>query len=126
MSVMFVEGRGLPASIRKSDMGHYLGARYGDAGTDIANTARNISPWDFLTGIFVTKPAQAAQAQAEIAAAQAQSAAISAQERQSTLRTAMLAGAGVLGLLALVAVVRRPAAHVGGYRKSRRTRRSRR
>lgn len=120
MSVMFVEGRGLPAAIRKADMGHY-----GDGWTDLAQAGKNISPWDFLTGVFVTKPAQAAEAQAQIAEAQAQSAAISAQERQSTLRTAMLAGAGILGLLALVMVVRRPAARVGGY-KSRRSRRSRR
>jgi len=113
MSIMFVEGRGLPKEFRQADLG--------DAGSDIANLVQKASPWDFLTGVFVTKPAQQAAEQAAVAQSQAQAAAQMQAQQQNTLRTAMLMGAGVLGLLAVVAVMRRPAARVAGYhRRSKR------
>ncbi len=124
MSVVFTEGRALPKELR-GDFG-----RYGDAGSDIAAGLKAVSPWDFLTGIFVDKPKAEAAAQVALAQTNAQNLAANDQllaARQKTLRTAALAGAGVLGLLVLVIAMkphRAPA--VAGYRKSRRSKRSRR
>lgn len=118
MSIVFTDSREMPKEFRQADMG-----RYGDAGSDAVNFIEKASPWDFLKGVFVDKPAAAAANQAVIAQAQAQSAAMMQSQQQDTLRTAMLLGGGVLALLAIVSVLRRPApARVGGYRRSKRSR----
>jgi len=122
MSVFFTEGRGLPKEFTRADMG-----RYGDTGSDIANIIEKASPFDFLTGVFVTKPAQERAAQVAIAQSQAEEAAVYQQAKQKTTRTVVMVGAGLLGLLALVMIMRpRPAAAVAGYRKHSRRSRSRR
>lgn len=103
-------------------MGHYRA--YGDdALTGIANVVQKASPWDFLTGIFVTKPAQAEAAQVELARLQAQAVGQQAAARAQTLKYALLAGAGVVGVLVLVIALKPRRAAVAGYRKSKRSRR---
>ncbi len=128
MSVIFYEGRKAPASLR-----HLAGFRgtqtdgQGDIGQQVSSIVTAASPWNLLKGIFVDKPQAEAANQAAIAQAQAQEAGIVAQEKADTLRTAMMVGGGVLGVVLLVSLLRRPApARVAGYRKSRRSRRSRR
>ena len=126
MSVVFVEGRELPKNFRV-DGYHGYGA---DTGQDITNIARAISPWDFLKGTFVDKPIAQAQAQAEISATQAQTAIAMQQEadiqKRATMKTVLLAGAGLAGLFALVLILRPAPRATAGYRKSRRSKRSRR
>ena len=117
MTVVFYEGRRAPVGLRH--MNGYGGDTFTEAGA-VAFT-KAISPWDFLTGVFVTKPAAEAANQAAIAQSQAQEAGIVAQGKAEMIRTAMMVGGGVLGIVVLVSLLRRPApARVGGYRKSRR------
>lgn len=119
--ITFVEGRQLPPEFKKLDLGHH----YGDALTDIGNIVQKASPWDFLKGIFVDKPMAEQQAQIAIQQQQAAVAEQSLLSRQVTTKTLVMAGVGVLGLLALIAIAR-PRGAVAGYRKRRRSRRSRR
>jgi len=133
MSVSFYEGHGFPGELKNIDMGHYAGRRsLGDAGWDAVASVFN-APVNLFKGIFVDKPmaeqaAQVAIAQAQgIAAVQIQGQQeLLAEERQKTFRTALLVGAGVLGLLAVGIILKRRPRAVAGYRRSRRSRRSRR
>lgn len=136
MSVSFYEGRGFPSGLKNIDMGHYAGRRsLGDAGWDAVASVFN-APVNLFKGIFVDKPAAEQAAQVAIAQAQGLAAVqiqgqqeLLAEERQKTFRTALLVGAGVLGLLAIGIILKRPRkVAVAGYRKSRRShsRRSRR
>lgn len=133
MSIVFWEGKKVPASVRSQfgGFGSYGGVlQFGDAGSDIANIVQKASPWDFLTGVFVSKPIAEAQAQAALAQTQADAAGIYQQQQaqiqaaqQDTIRTAVMVGGGILGVILLVSVLRRPArAAVGGYRKRSRSR----
>ncbi len=116
MTVRFYTEREFPAEL--SRMGGY-----GDAGTDIVNGLRAVSPWDFLTGIFVDKPK--AEAAAQLQAQQTAAAAFEAQQaqRQQTLRVVLIAGAGLVGVLALAIALKPPSRPVAGYRKGKRRRR---
>ncbi len=120
MSVVFSGDRGLPPEFRNGGMGD--GLTEGGA----VNFMKAISPWDFLTGWLVTKPAAEAAAQADIARSQAAAMAANdalLQAKQKTLRTIAFAGAGVLAVLVLVMATKPRSAAVSGYRKSKSSRR---
>lgn len=123
MSVRFYTSRSFPTELQ------HLGG-YGDTGQDVVGVlhelttgAANLSPWNFLTGIFVDKPKAEAAAQIAMSQTQAQAIAAQQQQRQETLRTVMMVGAGVVGLLALVIVMKPRSKPVAGYRRKRRARR---
>lgn len=130
MTVYFSTERGVPKMFRDNDLGRFSGGPLrlgdGDFGTQAAQIIQAASPWNLLKGVFVDKPmAQAAaqqavsQAQAEEAAAYSQDQARIAGEQQATLRTGLMIGAGLLGLVAVVSLMRRPAKAVSGYRSRR-------
>ena len=126
MSVMFTEGRAFPAELRNSGMGHY---RYGNSDQDgAAKIFDSISPFKFLEALFVTKPAQERAAQVALATQQAQALEVDTEARQKTMRTVVLVGSGLAGLMLIALISKRRSASVAGYRrKSRRSsRRSRR
>lgn len=124
MSVEFFTERSFPRVLRQ--MGHYnrgYGAYGDDFMSEVAQTVKNASPWDFLKGIFVDKPA--AEAAARVQEAQLQAQAIEQQQmaRQQTLRTVAIVGAGLVGLLVIVVAMKPASKKVAGYRrKKRRTR----
>lgn len=116
MSVRFYTDRSFPSDLK------HLGAYGSDAGDFMQGAAafvRAASPWDFLTGVFVDKPR--AEAEAQVAQAQAAASAIAAQQaaRQQTLRTVMIVGAGLVGVLVLVVATRPRAPKVAGYRRKK-------
>jgi hypothetical protein len=131
MGVTFSEGRGLPREFSRG--GGYEGFgrhnRYGDSTfTEAGGVAmmKAISPWDLLTGIFVTKPAQERAAQVAIAEAQVQAQGQAQYAKSQNLKTLLMYGGGAIGALVLVVLLtKRRAPAVGGHR-SRRSRRSRR
>ncbi len=85
-----------------------------------------ISPWNFLKNMFVDKPAAENAAQVAIAQAQAQQNVLEAQARSKTTRTLVMVGAGLAGLMLVGLMASRSGGSVAGYRRSRRTRSSRR
>ena len=88
---------------------------------------RSISPWDMLTGLFVTKPAQEHAAQVEIARTQAQAQAQALTIRGANVRTMVWVGGALVALLAVgIVILKRKPAKVGGYRSRRKKNRSRR
>lgn len=131
MSVEFFTDRGFPKQLRSlNGLRHYR--RYGD-GFDltpglnaVANIVQKASPWDLLTGLFVTKPQ--AEAAAQVAESQIQAQAIASQQasQQKTLRTIALVGAGVVGLVVVANVLKpkplKPPKSVAGYRRKRKRR----
>ncbi len=127
MSIVFFEGRSPPSELTGRMDG------YGNTGDDIANIVEKASPFDFLKGVFVDKPIAQANAQAALAATQASTAIAMQQEadlqKQATMRTLTMVGAGLAGLMVFALVLRphpRAAPAVAGYRrKSRRSKRSR-
>lgn len=140
MSVRFYTDRGFPPELRNlagygdtyaPNAGNtsYTEERNRNAGETIVAGLEAVSPWNFLTGVFVDKPK--AEAAAAIAAAQMQSQAISEQAlaRQETLRMATIAGAGLIGALVLIVALKpaksKTVVKVAGYRK-RKHRRARR
>lgn len=120
MGVTFSEGRALPREFTRGS--GYQGMTDGEA---VASAIRSISPWDMLTGIFVTKPAQEHAAQVAIAQAQQQAQSEALAVRGASTRTMVLVGGGLVALLAIVLVMRRKPSSVAGYRK-RHSKRSRR
>jgi hypothetical protein len=81
-------------------------------------------PWDLLTGWLVDKPKAEYAAQAAIAQAQAQAIETAAIAKSKTIKVAMIAGAGVLGLVLIAAIMKPPhRAAVAGYRGTKRSRR---
>lgn len=125
--VVFVEGKGLPREFTRG--GGYQGYRMGDATFTEAGGAAimgAVSPWNFLTQLFVTKPAQEHAAQVAIAQAQADAQGQALYARSANLKTILMYGAGGVGALALILyLTRRRSSPVAGYR-SRRRRRNRR
>lgn len=126
MAVTFSEGRGLPREFSRGGGYEGFGADFTEQGA--VNFMKAISPWDLLTGLFVTKPMAEQAAQTAIAQAQADSIASTAYARSQNLKTILMYGGAAVGVLGLVLLLRRrrPAA-VAGYhrRKPRRTRRHR-
>jgi hypothetical protein len=117
MSALFFEGRTPPAAIRQQ---FSMGRHYADAGADIVAGLKAVSPWDFLTGVFVTKPAQAEQAALQQQEMQAQAVAMQQAQQAKTVRTVMIAGAGLVGVIILAVALRSPKhTAVHGYRKRR-------
>lgn len=131
MGVTFAEGRSLPREFSRG--GGYEGfgrhSRYGDPTfTEAGGVAmmKAISPWDLLTGIFVTKPAQERAAQVAIAEAQVQAQGQAQYAKAQNLKTLLMYGGGAIGALVLVVLLtKRRSPAVAGYRRSRRSRRSR-
>ena len=126
MGVVFVEGKGLPKQFTRGG-GYARYHRMGDATFTEAGGAAimgAISPWNFLTQLFVTKPAQEHAAQVAIAQAQADAQGQALYARSANLKTMLTYGAVGVGALALLLFLRRRPASVAGYR--RRSRRSRR
>lgn len=122
MGVFFTEARAFPKELKS--MGHYRGA-FGDNSADMnafANVVAQASPWNFLKGMFVDKPAAEAAAQAQIASTQAQLLEVQAEDRSKTLRTVAIVGAGLVGVLVLVIATRKRAPQTAGYRRRRRRR----
>ena len=98
MSVEFYTDRAFPKELRSlQGLRHYR--RYGDGTSDSLNAVANIveksSPWDLLTGLFVTKPA--AQAAAQVA--ESQVLAEQQAQQQKTLRIVAIAGAALVGVV---------------------------
>ncbi len=121
MGVTFSEGRDLPREFTRGGGYEAYGAEFTEQGA--VNFVKSISPWDMLTGIFVTKPAQERAAEVAIAQAQGQAQAV----RSQSTRTLVMVGGGIAALLAFGLLLRPRRSSVGNYRrKSRRTRRSRR
>ena len=142
MGVIFHEGRDLPSEFRRSSgyegfgensrsdtitaTGWQPGGSAADGLNAVANIVKQASPWDMLTGIFVTKPAAERAAQVEITRLQAESQASSQAMKAETTQRLLYIGGGVVALLALVLVMtkrRRPPAVAGYRRRSRRGRR---
>lgn len=131
MSALFFEGRTMPAAVKQQfSMGrHYAayGADAGDAASSIVNSlttgavgiAKAVSPWDMLTGLFVTKPLGEEQLQAQAQAAQLQAA---TEQRTTLIRTVAYAGVGLVGIIVLAVALKPPKPHVSGYRRRRRRR----
>jgi len=121
MSVVFSEARNLPAEFSGEAMGSYgADGTFTEAGA--IGILKAASPWDMLTGLFVDKPRAEAAAQAAVAEAQSMALQQQAISRAKTMKTAILAGAGILGVLVLATVMRpAPQRAVAGYsRKARR------
>lgn len=125
MAVAFFEGRKVPTGIRR--MSHYARApaAMGDGNSDQLNAVANIvsaaSPWNLLTGIFVTKPAAEAQAALQAQEINAQQVEAAAEQRSGMIQTMLYVGAGLAGV-ALLAVLLKAPSHppaVHGYRKRR-------
>lgn len=96
-------------------------AGYGDTLTGIADIVEKASPWDLLTGLLVTKPAQAEAAQLAAQQLNAQVAEQQLEARSETLKVLMLAGAGLVGVLVLALSLKsKPNKSVAGYRRRRR------
>jgi len=127
MGVVYTSDRGIPREFRSGFQGYRsLGdATFTEAGGAAIMGA--ISPWNFLKGLFVDKPAAEQAAQVAIAQAQANAAANAQFAKSANLKTMLMYGAGAVGILALVLTMSRRRSSVAGYRrKSRRSRRSRR
>jgi hypothetical protein len=97
---------------------HLYGYRgYGDDAASVVNSlvqgvvgvSKAVSPWDMLTGIFVTKPVEEQQAAAQVQQAQLAAAAAAQAQQAKTLRTAMYVGAGLVGVI-ILAVALKPRA----------------
>jgi len=125
MSVVFHEGRDLPKEFRRGS--GYEG--YGDSTQDgAAKIIDSLSPWNFLKGVFVDKPAAERAAQVELtrlqAQAQGQSQLLRSQNMEELLQYAAI-GVGALVIVILLTKKRAPA-KVGGYRRSKKSRRTKR
>jgi hypothetical protein len=131
MSVHFFTEREFPSELRQ--LGGY--GAYGDgeaaAVSDIfghltsgaVGITEAVSPWGFLTGIFVDKPKAEAAGQVAQAEITARVIAQQQQQRQETLRTVLLVGAGLVAVVVIVSATRpRKPKPVAGYRKQRRAR----
>jgi threonine dehydrogenase-like Zn-dependent dehydrogenase len=142
MSVHFYTERGFPRELRQ--LGGYAAYGEGEAQavsdtvghltggvTDITGQltggavgiAKAVSPWEFLTGIFVDKPK--AEAAAQLAQSELAARAVASQQaaRQQTMRTVLLVGAGLVGVLVIVVATKPRKSQVAGYHKKRRARR---
>ncbi len=117
------EGRAFPADFKNGALGGYgEGPQFTEQGAVAFVNA--ISPFEFLKGLFVDKPARDQAAAVELARQQAQVIGTDTLERQKTFRTVATIGAGLAGLMLVGLMLRRPAsARVSGYRRSRRSRR---
>lgn len=126
MSVIFTEDRSVPPELRNGDMSgfgrHYAGPEFTEQGA--VAFVQAISPWEFLKGLFVTKPQQEQAAQVALAQTQAGLIAADTAARQKTTRLLVGVGAGLAGLMAIALIARRRRSSVAGYR-SRRSRRRR-
>lgn len=132
MSIIFTEDRGVPSELRNGDMSRYahyaagpsnVPGQFTEAGAVAFVNA--ISPFEFLKGLFITKPQQ--EQAAQVALAQTQAGLISAdtEARQRTTRLLVGAGAGLAGLMAIALILRGRRSSVAGYHRSRRSRRRR-
>lgn len=132
MAGVFFEGKTVPTDVRRSlngfghfgdDDGHM---NTGEAVADIFRSITGVAagPVNFFTDLFVHKPEADAAAQVAAAGQQAQLLAIQDQDKSQTLRIALIAGAGLVGLLAFVLVLKKRSApaKVAGYRRRRRRR----
>lgn len=134
MSVIFTEDRGVPSEIRNGDMSGY-GRHFATGPSNVPGQFTEqgavafmnaISPFEFLKGLFVTKPQQEQAAQVALAQTQAGLVAADTEARQKTTRLLVGVGAGLAGLMAIALLVRGRRSSVAGYSRSRRPRRSRR
>jgi hypothetical protein len=96
------------------------GAYGEDAGQTISNVvgsltggaaaiAKAVSPWDMLTGIFVTKPVREQETAAQLQEAQIAAAVAAQQTQAKTIRTMIYVGAGLVSVI-ILAVVLKPKA----------------
>jgi threonine dehydrogenase-like Zn-dependent dehydrogenase len=107
MAIVFTENRSLPRQLRSG---------LGDTNFfDVLN-----APINFLKGVFVDKPEAQAAAQVAIAQQQAQMTEALAQDRAATMRTVMMAGAGIVALLAVVIALKPRRKKLAGYRRRHR------
>ena len=121
MSIYFTEGRGLPKEFTRG------GGYEGFGGEAVVDVMKAISPWDMLTGLFVTKPAAERAAQVAIADAQVRAQGQAQAAQSANLKTIMMYGGAAVGALVLVILLtKRRKTSVAGYRKRprRRSRRS--
>lgn len=135
MSVRFYTDRAFPRELRQlGGYGDYAGSGYdtqstyttegGEIMSGIAETIKQASPWQLLASIFVDKPR--AEAAGQVAQAEIAARAYSEQQaqRQETLRTVLLVGAGLVGVLVIVVATRpKKPKPVAGYRRKNRRRR---
>lgn len=120
MSTVFFEGKTLPASLRRMN-------GYGDGAADslnaVANIVKSASPWDLLTGLFVTKPAQAEEAQLQAQEIQAQAIAQQQANQATMVKWLIVGGVGIAAVFGLVLATKPRKVAVGHYKRHRRNRR---
>lgn len=78
------------------------------------------SPWNFLTNWLATKPEEEAADQVQVAQLQAGTLQQAAVLRQKTIKTVVIAGAALVGVLTITLMLKpKRSAPVAGYRRRR-------
>lgn len=122
MATVFFEGKKLPTELRR--MNGYGDNAVADDLTGVAKVVEAASPWDLLTGLFVTKPAEAAQAQVEAEQVQAEALAQQQATQAAMVKWLVIGGVAIAAVFGIV-LATKPSKQTatGRYRRQRRSHR---